>query len=395
MPNRPWALARTAGLQALLALATLAALDLAAYALLPENLARYYVGYRKPGSPGDRTVELRNYYHAHPERGHDIALDQSTWHSAQDLRYPVWSNRFGCFDHDWPAVPANYVYFAGDSFTWGFSPFDDKFTTVFEQESGRASLKCGVIGTGQRHQFSKFLEVTKQIGHPPEQVIIGYCANDIVDDFLYPHLTVVSGWLVHDVYVDAHDRTWRVDEAFLSREAEQRVATAEADEQGAVIGPLRDALKRYSLVSNLIYTALANRGMGRRNASSDVVYEGRPLARGYTLMRRYERAGEIDYSHPLADANKEALTLWRDHAHENGYRLSVLLIPPRHAHDSERFYRQIKLFLTQLGIDFLDLAEEFRRLRTHVNEAYWVQDAHFTPEGNRIAGQAIVDRWVR
>ncbi len=388
-------LARALGLQIALLIATLIAFDVAAYFFLPENIGRSWIGYRSPDTIGSRSVDLRGYYMTHAERGHDIAPHGDTmWHAAQNLGYPVWSNALGCFDREWSAGPADYVYFAGDSFTWGFSPFDAKFATIFEKETGRPSLKCGVLATGQRHQFSKFLDITRELGRWPAHVIIGYSVNDIADDFLYPHLTVVSGWLVYDVYVDERGDTVRLGPAVLAEQAERQAAMArEPRARPALVSRLRDSLKRYSLISNVVYAARQRRaGSG---ATEPLTREGSRLVRGYSLIGQYERAGRIDYGLAMADANRQALMTWRDHAREHEYRLSVMLIPPRHLHDEPAFYDEVKAWLTGLGIDWLDMAEVFRQRRTHVNAAYWVQDAHWTPEGNAIAAQALIERWGR
>jgi hypothetical protein len=402
MVRQRLAAARVVTQQIALLAATVFVFDVMMYFALPEYLARYFIGYRQAASTTLPLWDIRYYYFAHPERGHDIASGQSTWDAVQGLRYQIWSNQFGCFDRDWPSVPEGYYYFAGDSFTWGFSPYETKFATLFEKLTGIPSVKCGVLSTGQIHQFSKFLEIANRIGHFPKRVVIGYCVNDIADDFLYPSTTVVSGWLINSVSLDQADRLQRVDSAVLEQRVMENFEAARARQRALTAG-LQDWFKRYSLTSHVMVKAMeeARKVLVFRalDPSQHVLNNGAFVLTGQSLfehvMGRYVRNGRIEYEAAVAEPNKRALAQWHAHAHTNGYLLSVMLIPPRHDFTNERFYDRVKAYLTKLGIDFIDLAKEFRQNRTHVNEAYWIQDGHLTPEGNRVAAEALVQRWPR
>lgn len=162
---------RTIVLQIILLLVTLAIMDAALYFLLPHTMARNLIGYRSrqlPETLGSQILGRAKYPHdyfvPHQERGFDIGAGRSGFHYVEHFSYPVWANSFGCFDREWTPPDTNYVYFAGDSFTWGYAPYDDRFVNVFERLSGIPSLKCGVSHTGQLHQFSKFKEITAAIG---------------------------------------------------------------------------------------------------------------------------------------------------------------------------------------------------------------------------------------
>jgi len=149
--------------QLALVVGTLIVIDVACYFFLPNSVVAGFTDYRvKPirhPTIGGRGYYPRYYFVAHPTRGMDIGPNRRGMHQVDDLNYPVWSNRFGCFDHDWPTVPEGYVYFAGDSFTWGYTPYEEKFATLFEAKTGLPTLKCGVTHTGQAHQFDKFREI--------------------------------------------------------------------------------------------------------------------------------------------------------------------------------------------------------------------------------------------
>ena len=115
----------------------------------------------------------------------------------------MYAAALGCFDVEWSPPPTDYYYFAGDSMTWGYAPYETKFATVFETLTGIDSVKCGVTHTGTIHQFAKFREVTAKIGTLPKKVFVGYFFNDTANDYAHPHSTVVDGWLIDDAYLDA------------------------------------------------------------------------------------------------------------------------------------------------------------------------------------------------
>ena len=130
-------------LQLGIATATIGCIDLAAFFLVPAHLTRGFSSYRTSSPPlvsedgGLEAPAPKDDYHvAHPMRGFDIGPNRRGVHSLETVRYPIWSNRFGCFDRDWEAIPKGYVYFAGDSFTWGYAPFDGTFPSLFEAQTG-------------------------------------------------------------------------------------------------------------------------------------------------------------------------------------------------------------------------------------------------------------------
>lgn len=93
-----------------------------------------------------------NYYEAHSVRGFDIAPNvPDTPFRFADATTTVFSNTIGCFDRNTPTALAagRYALLVGDSFAWGFAPFEDKWGTLVEQETGIPIAKCGVSHTGQ------------------------------------------------------------------------------------------------------------------------------------------------------------------------------------------------------------------------------------------------------
>src|SRR5262249_1893355 len=141
--SRPQRMLKILGLQIMLICVTVLMFDAACYALLPANIAIRFPGYKD-----DNASEVsgaigysRDYYVRHPERGFDIGPGRRGTHVVDGVKYPIWGNGYGCFDKDWEQVPKDYYYFAGDSMTWGYTPFEDKFPTVYERLTGKSSFK--------------------------------------------------------------------------------------------------------------------------------------------------------------------------------------------------------------------------------------------------------------
>src|SRR4051794_16946735 len=206
---------RTVLLSAALSLLAVALFDLAAYQLIRPALAAHFHPYHcpacvpPPAIPG-RGVEQHDYYVADAERGFDIAPNRSDLvHYVDGTLYPVWSNSLGCFDTE-PKIADRYVYLAGDSFAWGFTPFEDKLGTVLERRLGVPVLKCGVSGAGQLHELSKMRRVIAAVGRKPALIVDAYFANDVQDDLAYPSATVVDGWLATKVLLAERDGRYEV-----------------------------------------------------------------------------------------------------------------------------------------------------------------------------------------
>ena len=105
----------------------------------------------------------------------------------------VFTNRWGCFDHDDP-ITDDYLLAIGDSSTWGFAALQDKWTTHLETMSGRRILKCGVSGTGTRHQEIKARKTIAKVGASPTIILVLYDKwNDIDDDALFPGEAMIDG----------------------------------------------------------------------------------------------------------------------------------------------------------------------------------------------------------
>jgi hypothetical protein len=365
------------------------ALDIAMYLFLPATIARTLPGYRWMAGfepSGGNALMPRDYMSSHPARGFDIRPNSAGMHRVEGRSYKVWSNSLGCFDWQRQEIPTRYTYFAGDSFTWGFAPFDTKFATLFELETGRVSLKCGVTHTGQIHQLAKLKDVMAVVGHPPGHVIVGYVSNDPLNDFAHPHSTVIEGLVVDHTYFDGNFNLAQVDEEWLRGQAVANVKTR----------PTLDAsgnlLRRYSATSHVLQ--MAWQAWRHPPFHPTISYKGAVLSSIYSGEPQILRTGVLDAENSRFAANKKAILAWRDHARLNGYRLTFVLIPPADHYASKTYFEAVRSFLLAEQVEHVDLTEAFRQSGLGQDEIYWPKDGHFSIIGNRLVGDIMVKRFA-
>lgn len=409
-------------IQVPLAIATIAIFDVIVFFWLPDqtalNFPTYREGYYVPDFLGRGYP--KGYYVANPERGFDIAPTEvprtDLFHEMDDVEvtYPIWSNQYGCFDKPHPAPAANFVYFAGDSIAWGYAPYETKFGTAYERESGVETFKCGVTHTGQRHQFSKFLEIGKKLGRWPAKVVVFYSPTDVANDYLHPHSTVIDGGLADNARLDIDNNIVRLDNGWFD-EIRKRIADAAAGEtKQAPFHPIR-YLMQYSFTLQMVNTGLyfiknklpsSSRyipTLGEEPllhwADKYEVYKGQKLYDLHRLVYLECRAGYYSYTNfPYARANKTVIADWQAHAKSSGYELIIVLLPAGEMGLSDRwegegdFYREVKTFLAKTGVHTIDLGEELERRKIDPASVYWEGgNSHFSIDGNILVGEILVD----
>lgn len=150
--------------------------------------------------------KIRNYYRADKINGFDISKNfPNILLAFRQYSFSVWSNELGCFDKPYKCEK-NYILLVGDSFTWGHTPFENKWGNVIENYLEYRVLKCGVSGYGTKQEYFKIKKVIEQIKKLPKLIIVGYfIGNDFTDDVLFPNYTVVEGYVVRkNLLVDWH-----------------------------------------------------------------------------------------------------------------------------------------------------------------------------------------------
>jgi hypothetical protein len=138
----------------------------------------------------------KSYHQADAETGFDIRPNvPSMQHRFADATLEVWSNELGCFDRPFPAV-GDYALLVGDSSSWGYARFEEKWSTLLQQMIGLRVASCGVSGFGTRQEYVNAVRKLKRIGRPPKFILLQYTfLNDLAEDTLFPMMTVRNGWL--------------------------------------------------------------------------------------------------------------------------------------------------------------------------------------------------------
>lgn len=370
----------------------LAAFDVFAFFFIPQDYIAPLREYRytvRPNAAG-RLAYPEGYFVEHKDRGFDIGADKSGQHWVPGVIYPVWSNGLGCFDDELQA-PESYVYFAGDSFLWGYVPNEQHFATLTEEESGRTVLKCGVTHTGQRHQYAKLLEIIDKVGKAPQEIFVFHYLNDVANDYAYPHSTVVRGWLIDDVMVDQNDRLVRLTRPELEQRVDTKlkeIALAETD----FVALAKKYAKYYSLSTNIaVYLKdLVVAEFGRWKVLSTAGQDTQSLEMIYTLPN--EKDGRYWYGdNPQARPNQEAMLDFKRLAAEREIRLVVVLIPHKRNATNPEWYTELRAFLAANEIEHIDLAEAFSEKEIDVETHYWPADGHFNAVGNSLVAEILLD----
>lgn len=376
-------------------LVTLFFFDAVSYFLLPRPLTVALSDYRKPGTAQKR-LELRdsypaNYYVAHPVRGHDIAPDRHLRHYIHELGYyDIWSNELGCFDEpvDEKELASAFVYLAGDSFTWGFTPHELHFGVMLESKLGIRTAKCGVAGTGQRHQFDKFLETTKRLGRMPTLVIVNVVANDINDDYAYPGFTVINGYLASNVELGPNDELLEISEATTR----QRMQDYFAIQPTSTVTELKAWLIERSLTMNLLrsaWRAVKNRNVDTGTPEQTGTVADRPARRGFWVLTG-------DYDHypselpAISSPNLAAIETWRQHALQNNYQLLVSIIAYTKPADYPNYFADFRSRLTTMGVCVVDSSLAIAK-QDNPSGYFWPVDGHFNPAGHRFYTDFLAD----
>jgi len=369
--------------------------DLATFVFLPDKYASRFDGYRHErlsDSAEKRTPNAlgrgylpQNYFVKHSDRGFDIGMNKHANHFVDGMSYPIWSNSIGCFDIEHLQYD-RYVYIAGDSTAWGYTPFDEKFGTLLERMTGKQILKCGVNHTGQRHQLDKLIEIVDTIGILPETILVTYSSNDIINDYAHPHTSVVSGWQVDSVTLDDDDqsntkmRVHRHSHKDLQDKFDAEVRRLSA--RNKLVGWLDRAkavIRRFSLTAQLANLVI------KKNVS-------RECGGGLYCLPQDADGKQWYLDNPFAHQNKAALLEFKSFAEKNDVRLIVVLMPLKKAATvPEEYYTQARIFLESNNIEFIDPAFSLVRKGIVWSDLFWTRDSHLNPAGNKVIAHILME----
>ena len=351
------------------------------------------------------------YFRADDKAGFDISEDfPAKMFHFLDGDTKIWSNELGCFDYPY-RNEKDYVLLVGDSFTWGYAPFETKFGNIIENYSGRRVLKCGVTGYGSRQELLKARKITAATGRMPSLIIVGYCmGNDLKDDYLFPHATFQDGYLLKKAII-----------ANISTGEKKVYSDAELKKQldnwksfGLSRRPVHPYIQRLNwwLKKNfLFYNIIAQRGP-LKNLESKIssAGNGKSSQDEYNLfnnMMSYVPPDKYPWLRNAWSSHLESLKQISEFAGNSGAKVLVVLVPMK-----EQVYDFLRPsgdyhwtqpddilinYFRRHSIPFLDLMPLFREFVKkeggHEQELYWGNDAHWNIKGNRLAG-LLVTRYL-
>ena len=363
-------------------LIALVSIDGLSYAFISANGLSFFPQYKKNRFQEQLNEAVhyfpRGYNVADPVMGFDTQKNASpVAFNMADGSFEIFSNELGCFDHHTLAeikAAKEYDYFAGDSFTWGYGNYAQNIPSVYEKKSGRFSVKCGIIHSGQQHQFEKFQRTVKLIGSYPKRVILGFYENDVANDFAYPHTSVIEGYEVDTLRFDPQ----RFQLVPRDMEAVRKVILAGLNPKSQSWNVRTDAwLEKYSLSWNLIQFGIQK---AKPQALSTIyaISEGVSYYKG----KGYESA-------EVTKKNRTAIERWIEDAKTHHYELIMVLIPPKLHHGNTQFYGGLRDYLDSKQVRFIDLTEPFHESGLRSEKLYWMNDGHLHNEGNVFVGEYL------
>jgi hypothetical protein len=345
-----------------------------------------------------RDRHLRYYYQADLRKGFDIVPNVKGKRMSVDNRveFDIWSNELGCFDQPYRGEK-DYILLMGDSFTHNYAPFPDKWGTQMEKLLHYRTLKCGVSGYGTKQELLKAAEIIARVHHQPRLIIVGYFWNDLSDDYSFPDLTVVDGFLVESSrYRDPKTG------ALAQDKLEKKFTLWEKCFSGDY--PLSfGEMVSYYLDQHLIVMNLINDAVVRLFPSKKIAYAD--PSRFLAFQDEQPWAREVWQRH------LQNLAAFQDLAAASGAKLLVVLIPTntqvypflasRRVPDLERPNKILTRFLKARGIDYLDLLPLMRsyadttpgRTLNPDKDLYWRNNSHWSIRGEHLVG-LLVSRYI-
>ena len=323
------------------------------------------------------------YYEKNENTGFDISKNFKKQEvSYFDFSYDVWSNELGCFDDPYMGETP-YIYLAGDSFTWGFTPFQDKWGTKLQSFLGLRTIKCGVSGFGTKHEL---LKTTAHLEHlpAPELIIVGYYVNDVFEDGHFPYRTLYDGYLVTDL--SRKDLS-----ASQVEEYYQNLST-----YGSINRPLQpfvQGIKWWLTKNSIIYNLLKTKVKEIIPAPITGILK----RKGFLLSEDKTLTPSIspEQPGPVNEAHKEAIRSFKILAQKKNAKLLFVLIPYAeevYSKNSEivSYTERIKPLLKEESIAYLDLLPYFRSY-ANTSSLYWEHDGHWNIQGNHLAGMIVAE----
>ena len=337
------------------------------------------------------------------QAGFDLAENyKGGSHSTIETEYPVFSNNVSCFDED-VELNKRHNILIGDSFTWGFSPLDKKWTTVLEKNTNHNFIKCGVPAYGPKQTLFKLKKLIKKIGKAPKTLIYAYYWNDLNDDYTGRASTAIEGHLINRIKsfnYKTGDIEYSTKED-LVKTFQQYKEHGDSDYQSlSASKKIRYWIRKNSIIANLVFNAV----FANKPQEVEMIVEGNSAQ-----YKTYLSKMNID-KYPWVDK------AWKNHLKNIGNlinyarsidsKIMVVIIPTKdHVYPNnmtkealeniKKSHLRLKNYLAEKKVSYFDLFDGFSKASNHSNNLYLSNDLHFTTEGEALAGKLISEYLIK
>jgi len=314
--------------------------------------------------------------------------------------YPVFTNELGCFDEPYNGEEPVAIAL-GDSFTWGYSPLDKKWTSVAEKIIRMRILKCGVTGTGTRHQYHTLKRII-ETGISPKLVMVMYTDNDWVDDRFSGYELVLEGYRVSSLAgFDLLDGSVQLrDQTTLNnriKDIKTHLATHRKKGRSVIIQLYKERL--HPILSKW-FDSLLEYGEYRPE-TADLPKQFSRQTSPQIIRFKYQ----VDFWKLYSDLKAKGETrAWLQQSledHKNNIRriaqlcrsvgATFLLIDfadLKAKPEMKDFLKDLKI---RYDVVYLDVKQGMRNLNKENRRICWRYNKHWNILGNRLAGQVVGD----
>ncbi len=370
-------------LQIFLAIITFLIINIIAYTSFSEKIRKYFVNYAVDYYELSRGYP-RFHFKSDTELGFDINENFKTSTSRNPISYgsyDVWGNSYGCYDREWKKEDLNHenvIYLAGDSVTWGYVKHEKKFGTILEKKFEYPVLKCGVTHTGQRHQFLKFKRLFEKYEIQPKIVLVTIVANDIKNDYFFPHSTVIDGYHVENIEIcnKKNSYTWK-------RLPKEKLLKEYYDLKNRKFS-LRNFLREYSFSATIIAK------LTEKIRHSKIITTN-SNEKCYRKLVKYNQLNykEEDYANSkISSNNRKAILDWSKHAQKNNYKLILSFFPHDDNFRIGISNNMIKFYKKHQSIKVLDFPKYVKDNKI-VRSNLYHPEGHFNEFGELVYSQFL------
>jgi hypothetical protein len=269
----------------------------------------------------------------------------------------------------------------GDSFTWGFTPLDQKWTKRVEKETGVRALTCGVNAFGLRQEIIKTQRDLARLPQPPQLIVVGYFeGNDLGDDASFPN------FVAHDGYRVTSPTHCDPQVILQTSPLVSTTTCAAAQPHYTFLQKIKFELSLHSVLY------MMTQQLGVQDKIKNVLK---------TVFPQFATTGLLGVVWPSVDIQQDVpwqieeqnIVAFKTLAENYGTKVVVVLIPDREVVRSSTsslavIDQKIKAVLDKHTVAYVDLLPAFRSEEAK-KSLYWPINEHWNIPGNQFAGLLV------